>query len=72
MDLEIDWEADEPKKNLCLIWTVQGREPQLTEAVKDDHGQVSTKFCSNQSPCSLDIDLEIEWSVASEDDVDDP
>ena len=65
-------DVDEPQKNLCQIWTVEGIELKLTEAVKDRYAQVSTKFDSDRSPSSLDIDLEIEWSGASEDDVDEP
>ena len=34
--------------------------------------QVSPKFNSNRSTCSLVIDSDIDWSVASEHDVDEP
>ena len=78
INLEIDWsvaaadDVDEPQKNLCHIWTVQGIELKLTEAVEDIYGQVSIKLGSKRSPRSLDNYIEINWSVAAEDDIDEP
>ena len=63
-------DIDEPEKNICQIWTVEGTGLKLDKAVEDAYGQVSTKFGSKRCSRSLNIDSDIACSVAAANDVD--